>query len=362
MTKSSYISALLLVLFTCPLGAQSYDHSPTLTPIWARLGDVYGENGDVESVEFSPDARYIVSGTKYDNQVVLWRTSDGVEMWRYDTGHEIERAGFSPNGELIAVASEDFKVRLLDSKTGEMQKEIKLTQGIDGLVFSHNGKWLAAGEEQPGKGKEGLVHIFEMPGAKLKHTKKHKGTVNSLDFTKDDRYLLSLGGNTVVVWDTQTFEAIHTLKSEMPALLITARFSPDGNLVAAGDNDGNVLVWDWKEEKLVRRFNSSGMKIEIVDWAPTGKYLVTGGFDNYLRIYRTDHILSKNKYLPPVGMYDMGSFIEYLDFSPNGELICTANQDGSLRLWVFMKNDANEADRRHRQLKKKQKATVGSKQ
>ena len=234
MTKSSYISALLLVLFTCPLGAQSYDHSPTLTPIWARLGDVYGENGDVESVEFSPDARYIVSGTKYDNQVVLWRTSDGVEMWRYDTGHEIERAGFSPNGELIAVASEDFKVRLLDSKTGEMQKEIKLTQGIDGLVFSHNGKWLAAGEEQPGKGKEGLVHIFEMPGAKLKHTKKHKGTVNSLDFTKDDRYLLSLGGNTVVVWDTQTFEAIHTLKSEMPALLITARFSPDGNLVAAG--------------------------------------------------------------------------------------------------------------------------------
>lgn len=32
---------------------------------------------------------YIVSGTKFDNSVIIWRTSDGTELWRQYAAQEI---------------------------------------------------------------------------------------------------------------------------------------------------------------------------------------------------------------------------------------------------------------------------------
>ena len=352
-------SFLGLLILSSNCYTQSYDYAPKINQVWARLGDVYGENGDVESVEFSPDGKYIVSGTKYDHEVVLWRTSDGVEQWRYNTGWEIEVAMFSPDGETIAAASEDYKVRLLNAKTGQVKKVLDMTQGIDGLTFSLDGKWLIAGEEAPSKHGNGKVKFFSMPEARLEKTVSFSATVNSLDATIDSRYLLALGGHEVRVYDLTSLDVVATVTSEVGvAHLVTARFSPDGRYIAAGDNGGYVHVWDWKEEMLIRRFNNSGMKLEILDWTPSGKYLVTGGFDNYLRIYRTDYIINRkeHKVISPHGVQDVGSFIEYLSFSPNGELICTANQDGTIRLWVFMENDASEANKRHEALKKQQAA------
>ena len=49
----------------------------SLNLVWARLADVNGEEGSIESAEFSPDSRFIVTGSKFDNQVIMWRTSDG---------------------------------------------------------------------------------------------------------------------------------------------------------------------------------------------------------------------------------------------------------------------------------------------
>ena len=53
-----------------------------LTPVWSRVADINGEYGSIESAEFSPDGNRIVSGSKFDNQVIMWRTSDGMELWR----------------------------------------------------------------------------------------------------------------------------------------------------------------------------------------------------------------------------------------------------------------------------------------
>ena len=77
-----------------------------LTLVWARVADVNGEAGSVESAEFSPDGRFIVTGSKFGNIVIMWWTSDGVEIWRQEVDEEIERVGWTPDGKYVASCSE----------------------------------------------------------------------------------------------------------------------------------------------------------------------------------------------------------------------------------------------------------------
>jgi WD40 repeat protein len=74
---------LVILVFgsTISAAAQQYmNHQLRLEPVWAVVADAFGEPGSVESVEFSPDGKYLVSGTKFDNSVMKWRTSDGAEL------------------------------------------------------------------------------------------------------------------------------------------------------------------------------------------------------------------------------------------------------------------------------------------
>ncbi|NJK83645.1 MAG: PQQ-binding-like beta-propeller repeat protein [Saprospiraceae bacterium] len=130
---------------SCPLLAfsQTYlDYQLRLEPVWGRLADINGEAGSVESVEFSPDSRYIVSGSKYDHSVIMWRTADGAEVWRQYAKQEVERVGWSADGQYVAAASEDFLVTVYDAKNGTPIWSIQHNQGIDGLIWSNEGNLL----------------------------------------------------------------------------------------------------------------------------------------------------------------------------------------------------------------------------
>lgn len=120
---------LILPLFfiaTIDLYGQHYlDYQLRLEPVWSRVADALGEAGSVESAEFSPNGKYIISGTKFDNSVVMWRTSDGTELWRQYTKQEIERASWSSDNQYVAACSEDFLVTVYEAKTGEVVKEIE---------------------------------------------------------------------------------------------------------------------------------------------------------------------------------------------------------------------------------------------
>lgn len=94
--------AFIFILFTTLTNAQQHlDYQLRLEPVWSRVGDALGEIGSVESAEFSPDGKYIVSGTKYDNSVIMWRTSDGTELWRQNTKQEVERVAWSADGKYL---------------------------------------------------------------------------------------------------------------------------------------------------------------------------------------------------------------------------------------------------------------------
>ncbi len=350
----------ILIVFHLLLASEAVhaqqEKSVRLSPVWVRVADLYGEYGSVESAEFSKDNRYIVSGTKFDNQVVMWRTSDGTELWRAETDEEIERVGWAPDGSVVASCSEDYLVRIYDAKSGELLKKLQHTQGIDALTWSNNGTWLATGEEESGEG-VGKIRVFKMPGGTLQYEVNHGATVNSLHFSSDDKYIVSTGDNSEArVWDVQNkMELVKTFKADEKEGGVTVRFSPDDKYVVSSGFYGEIYVWEVASGRKIRQFNNTGQKIETIDFTPDGKYLLTAGNDPYIRILRMETILDEAmKRIPVAWQSDVIDGAEYLDFNSDGSFLVSAHQDGTIRLWNFMSEDPNINRLQHSMVKKRQ--------
>lgn len=112
-----------------------------------RLGSsIWSHKGDVNSVAFSPDGRFALSGS-WDESVKLWDVETGAEIWKF-TGHfrPVKCVAFSPDGRYAVSGSVDKMIRFLDVNTGEELLCIKAhSLDVEAVAFSPDGRYVLSG-------------------------------------------------------------------------------------------------------------------------------------------------------------------------------------------------------------------------
>ncbi|MDZ8090218.1 MAG: hypothetical protein RMY16_32405, partial [Nostoc sp. DedQUE12b] len=104
-----------------------------------------GHTNSVNEVSFSPDGKMLASASD-DNTVKLWDTSTGREI-KTLTGHTspVNGVSFSPDGKMLASASADKTVKLWDTSTGQQIKTLtEHKDAVWGVSFSPDGKMLTS--------------------------------------------------------------------------------------------------------------------------------------------------------------------------------------------------------------------------
>jgi WD40 repeat protein/serine/threonine protein kinase len=103
-------------------------------------------------------------------------------------------------------------------------------------------------------------------------------------------------------------------------------WSPDGKLVACGTSVGHVRIYDVVHQKLRCLLLAHRGQVRGLTWTPDGNWLLTGGEDAVVRLWRPDGGQGPK-------LTGHSQRIKAIACHPTEDRIATASDDGTIRLW-----------------------------
>jgi len=176
-----------------------------------KVTEFDAHNHYVNAVDISPDATKFATGSS-DKTACVWSLSTGERLlgpMKHD--FEVVAAKFSPNGRLIATATEDRdSVRVYDSRNGSLLVEfpVKVNWG-----FNQSLAWASDSMQLFALSHDGYIHrvdvLAETTLAKWQIHNRNDPTCIAL--ASNGTFLAASARSSVSFWDTTTREQIGTV-------------------------------------------------------------------------------------------------------------------------------------------------------
>lgn len=224
----------------------------------------------VTSVAWSPDGRFLASGSK-DSTVSIWNTDSGKTV-RELKGHGCSPnscsyvgVAWSPDGRFIAVSAGNKTARIWDAASGKVVRTFKGGKtSIGRMAWSPDSRFLAGAYFKS-------VRIWNAENGQLVRTLTgHLQSVWHVTWSPDGRYLASGSTDkTVRVWDTATGKLFHRLHG-FPHWVTSVAWSSDGRFLASTSSK-KVYVWNATARKMEDRLTGHSDTVDAVAWSPNGK-------------------------------------------------------------------------------------------
>ena len=284
----------------------------------------------VQSVALSPNGKVIASASD-DGTVKLWDlTADNPNPIKEikDQGGWVQAVVFL-NDQQIITAGQDKQIKIIDIASGKILKTLSgHTNLIRSLAIAPASDLLVSGSY------DNSVNLWQISTGKLSRSLKgHQDKVLSVAISPDGKQVVSASRDkTVKVWDAQTGEELKTLKGHLEGFT-SVLITPNGKQVISGSSDKVIRVWDLASGKPLYTLTGHEDAISAIAITSDGKYLISGSKDtpNSIRLW---NLQTKSTIWNLIGHRDLVTSLVIT--SDNLQLI-SGSQDKNVDIWEMPK-------------------------
>ncbi|RPJ27124.1 MAG: hypothetical protein EHM33_09120 [Chloroflexi bacterium] len=259
-----------------------------------EIARLQADSKPIKSLDFSPDKSMLVSNA-VGKTARLWDLGQKLQLFALE-GHglNISRVLFSPEGDTVITAGEDFKILVWDVRSGKVIRKYNAAIKINDMSLSSDGNFLA----------------------------------------------VALNNATIEIWDLGSQSLINTIRDpEIVAPYSFVEFLPSNQLILTGSADGIARVWNIQASDMLWQ---TSYQDALVKPSPVKSMAVSNNGTRFITLFEDEHIelwnlsdqtleISKSLDYEP---------IKQVSISPDDHTVAYQRGDSFVEIWSFP--DANQ--------------------
>ena len=244
-------------------------------------------NDQLVSAKFSNDAKFLIITTRTGN----------ASIWDIETGKMVTKLGASiyeftpytitPDGQNVVISNWWGKIDLYNNSDGKLERSFRgYSQSIADASYSPDQKLFVTASN--------TAKIWDAEkGTLIRELKPKYEGLHSVEFSPDGTNILGAGFGGLQVWDAVTGEQLWYVTTSVDPYSFTTVYSvcysPDGKLIAGGQNDSTVRIWDASTGKLLTTMRGHTESVFSVAFNPDGKQVASISFDGTLKTWDVEN-------------------------------------------------------------------------